>query len=180
MSRTDLTVWRVEMTDESVERRMLLRGAGLAGAAVLGGTALASPASARDRKHDHNGDHDNDATGAWMIHHRDDPPGDTTNVLAVVGLAEGGVVTVQDLAPLGAAALGAWKSRDNGRFKANFWTGAPSSGADEPAVVVNVRVRGRARHDKISGTYSFTALDAADMKELFKGTGTFEGERIEA
>jgi hypothetical protein len=173
-------VWRVEMTDESVERRMLLRGVGLAGAAALGGTALASPASARDRKHDHDGDRDNDATGAWLIHHRDDAPGDTTDVLAVVGLAEGGVVTVQDLAPLGAAAVGGWESRGNGRFKASFWTGAPSSGANEPAVVINVRVRGRARHNRISGTDSFTVFDATNMHELFKGTGTFEGKRIEA
>ncbi|HET6625942.1 MAG TPA: hypothetical protein VFG63_06095 [Nocardioidaceae bacterium] len=169
------------MNDHMLERRMLLRGAGLAGATAVGSIALAAPATAHDHDHDHHSHHGDDAEvlGAWMITHMDDAPGDTTPVLGVAGFAKGGVLTVQDIAPLGAGALGAWEARDDDRFKADFWTGFPSAGAGEPAATVNVRLRGKVDDDEIEGWFRFTAYDAATQEELFSGTGTFSGKRIE-
>ncbi len=77
------------MADRVVDRRMLLRGAGVAGATAIGGTALATSAHA---------DSDNDVSGAWVIAtgttRRPSRPGHT-----VIAFAEGGVFIAQDIAP---------------------------------------------------------------------------------
>lgn len=162
------------MNDQVLERRMLLRGAGLAGATALGGVALASPASADDHHHDDS----SDVLGAWLITHMDDPPGDTTPTMAVAAFAEGGVLTTQDISPVATAGLGAWESSHHNRFKGTFWTGSPAGGPQEPAATVKVQVRGKTHDDKISGTYRLTVYDPTQTV-IFTGTGTFSGKRIE-
>jgi hypothetical protein len=172
------------MTNETVERRLLLRGAGLAGAAVLGSTAIAAGADAHDRDDDRDRhDHDDDRSkvvGSWLITHQDDPGGNPTKVTGVASFAEGGVLANQDINPIAPTGLGAWEGHGDNRFTGNFWAGAPGGGPEEPAVTLNVMIRGRVRGDMISGTYRFTVFAADGGDELASGTGTFEGERIEA
>lgn len=162
------------MTDRVVDRRMLLRGAGVAGAAAIGGTALASPARAADRKR--NGD--NDVTGSWVIVHRDDPPAPPERATAVIAFAEGGVFVTQDIAPLSASGLGAW-SREHDKVKVNFWTGAAGE-KGSPAVAIEVKASGTVDHDRISGTYTVAVHAAKNLKKVLqRGTGKFEGRRLE-
>ena len=163
------------MADRVVDRRMLLRGAGVAGATVIGGTALASPARAADRKP--NGD--NDVTGAWVIVHRDNPPAEPERATAVIAFAEGGVFITQDIAPLAAAGVGAW-SREHDKVKVDFWTGSPGE-KGSPAVAIDIKASGTVDHDRISGTYTFTVHAARNLKKvLHRGSGRFRGHRLEA
>lgn len=172
------------MSNETVERRLLLRGAGLAGAAVLGSTAIAAGADAHDRDDDRDRhDHDDDRSkvvGSWLITHQDDPGGDPTKVMGVASFAKGGVLANQDINPIAPTGLGAWEGRDENRFTGSFWAGAPGGGPGEPGVTVNVMIRGRVHGDMISGTYRFTVFAADTGDEVASGTGTFEGKRIEA
>jgi hypothetical protein len=161
------------MDEQVLERRMLLRGAGVAGATVLGGAALASPAAAHERRVR------GGLVGAYLITHKDDPPGDTTPVLAVAALSAGGVLTTQDLHPASTAGLGAWWPDRNHRFRATFWTGFNGHGT-EPAVVIRIKIRGRVNGDRISGTHRFTVYDASKHSKLDSGTGTFSGHRIDS
>lgn len=163
------------MADRVVDRRMLLRGAGVAGATVIGGAALVPAAHA-------NGDHRNGGgvTGAWVITHRDDPPNPPEATIAVVSFAEGGVFSVQDIAPLAPGGLGAWSSEHGDRFAFNFWTGFPAANGS-PAAIANIRGKGEVHHDTISGTYSFTVYSAKNRRKVLqKGTGKFSGHRLEA
>ncbi|HLN77960.1 MAG TPA: hypothetical protein VK204_13005 [Nocardioidaceae bacterium] len=163
------------MADRVVDRRMLLRGAGVAGASAIGATAWASTARAADR----NRNGDNDVTGSWVIVHRDDPPAPPERATAVIAFAEGGVLITQDIAPLAAAGLGAW-SREHDKVKVDFWTGAPGE-KGSPAVAIEVKARGTVDHDKMSGTYTFTVHAAKNLKKVLqRGTGKFEGHRLEA
>lgn len=159
------------MTSETVDRRMLLRGAGLVGATALGGTAIASSASADGRQ-------GGDVTGAWLVQHRDDPGGDPTEVTGVVTFAEGGVITSRDLDPAGPPAFGAWKETGHHGFRGTFLTSFPDG--EPPSadfVIAQISVRGRVRRDRIRGTYRFVVhLSTGDVM----GTGTFEGDRIQA
>lgn len=164
-------------TPPLMERRMLLRGAGVAGASLVGVAAI--PAAASAHGHDDHDSHDSSAIGAWFITHKDNPPGDTTPGTSVVTFAPGGVFTAQDLAPLGAAGLGAWEPDGSDRFKVLFWTGAKGETAKDPDVVIKIEVRGKVDHDKVSGTYSGTVYDAKTMKVLVTFTGTFSGARVE-
>ena len=51
------------MNDDTLDRRSVLRNAGIAaGGAVLGGVALASPASATERER-----HDDEISGSWRV-----------------------------------------------------------------------------------------------------------------
>jgi hypothetical protein len=161
-----------ESTESTLDRRWLLRSAGAAGAAMVGGLALTSSAQADDG---HGG-----VEGSWMITHRDDPGGDPTEVKGVVSFAAGGALLNVDIAPPGPAAAGAWEETGSGAFKATFWIGFPGMAPDQPAVTVRVRPRGKVDDDKISGTYTFTGWNAATGESMQSGTGMFWGERIEA
>lgn len=167
------------MDDRILERRMLLRGAGLAGATALGGMALASPAAADD-DHDHDKRHGSRVLGAWLITRQDDPPGDPAKVMGVVTFAEGGAFANQDIDPISPTGLGAWEAHGRSRFTVNFWGGAPTGPPPEPGIVFNVMVRGRVHDDEISGSYTVTAFQAGSMDEMGEFTGSFTGERIEA
>jgi hypothetical protein len=156
-----------------LERRMLLRGAGVAGASLVGVAAAAAPAAA----HDHHDGHD--LLGSWLITHSDTPPSDTDPTTAVVGFAPGGLLITQDISPVGTAGVGTWESRDGGRFKAMFWSGSPADGSG-PAVVVKISVRGAVDGDKVSGTYRGKVYDAATRALLATIEGTFSGDRVDA
>jgi hypothetical protein len=162
------------MTDaKTVDRRMLLRGAGVAGATLAGVTATAGAASA------HGGDHgQSGVVGSWLITHVDDPPSSETGH-AVVSLAPGGVLTEVEINPVAAPGAGAWSGYGD-RFKATFWTGDPGDPKHkQPAVVVKVDVRGKVRGDKVAGTYSVTIYDTKG-KQVDTGSGKFYGDRVTA
>ena len=163
------------MTDaKTVDRRMLLRGAGVAGATLAGVTATAGAASAHG-----DGGHDSGVLGSWLVTHTDDPPSNQTGH-AVVSFAAGGVLTIVEINPVEPPGAGAWSSHGD-RFKGTFWTGDPGDPkAKQPPVVVRVDLRGKVRGDHASGTYRVTVYDAKTNKQLDTGTGKFVGERITA
>jgi hypothetical protein len=163
----------VIMDERTMNRRGLLRGAGAVGAVALAGVAGASPASA-------SGSNAHGVTGSWMITHRDDPPGDRTRVMGVASFAEGGVLISHDISPAGPPGTGTWARQGDDGFKGTFWSGQPGPGGPgSPGFTVRIQIRGRARKDRISGTYRFSVSDAAGA-EVASGTGTFSGNRIEA
>ena len=155
----------------SVDRRMLLRGAGVAGASLAGVAATSEVASA------HGGHHDAEhgILGAWRITHTDDPPSGAVGD-SIVTFSAGGVLTTEELTD-GTLGLGAWRS-DGHHFRARFFetqTGGPS----EPTVNVEIRPRGHVHHDHIAGTYSVT-IRTTDGKVVGTVTGHFAGSRIRA
>lgn len=165
------------MVEKTLDRRWMLRGAGAAGAAMVGGIALAGAAPANER-----GSTDmrrNSVEGSWLIEHQDDPAAENTPVRGVSSFAAGGVYTGFDLAPPSPPGGGSWAQTGAGTFRATFWQGA-GGGPGEPAVVIRVRPRGRVNGDRISGTYRVQVWDAATGAVLQSGTGRFWGTRIEA
>ncbi len=164
------------MTSDSINRRRLLQGAGVAGATALSTTVLAGSANAKGRKGDDHG-HD-DVEGAWVVNHRDDHDPQDKGV-AAVGFAEGGVATIQEINPVSPSAVGAWREH-HGHFHATLWSGIRGEGPTDPGFTFKLVLKGEADDDRVEGTYMFTAYDAGTGAEAFSGTGTFDGERIEA
>jgi hypothetical protein len=161
------------MDKSVIERRTLLRGAGVAGAAVVGVAAVPAVASAQQN------DHGSRLLGAWMITHTDNPQSQNTPVVAIVTFAAGGVVTNLDINPPSPPGLGAWESSGD-RFKVTFWQGDAGNGGSAPPIVVRVQVRGRLHGDHISGTYRVTVFSASDNSVLARGSGVFTGNRLQA
>jgi hypothetical protein len=156
--------------NKSLERRALLRGAGVAGASVVGVVAAPEVASAQEG----HGGHASGLLGAWRITHTDDPPSNESGD-AIVAFSAGGVLTVEELGD-GTSGLGAWRSEGH-RFRARFYEASPGEGSD-PGVVVEIRVRGRLHHDHLAGTYAATVRSAADERVLAAFTGEFTGTRV--
>ena len=161
------------MDNPLLERRMLLRGVGVAGASMAGVAAVTAPASAHDGHDEH------DLLGSWLITHSNTAPSPPEPGTTVVGFAPGGLLVTQDIAPVGTAGIGTWESRGHDRFKASFWSGIPAEGA-QPAALIKFSVRGRVEHDAVSGTYRGQLYDTA-MHALPDGfEGTFSGVHVDA
>jgi hypothetical protein len=150
---------------------MLLRGAGVAGAGLVGSAALPAEASAATGPQ-------HGLLGAWRIVHTDNPPGDTSPVAAVVTFAAGGAFSGQDIAPVAPGYLGAWQAWGD-RFRVTFWTGE-NGDQSTPAVTVRVRVRGTRHDDQVRGTYRVTVFAGATTQVVSRGSGTFHGSRLQA
>lgn len=162
------------MDKSVIERRMLLRGAGVAGAAVVGVAAVPAVASAQQ------GDHGSRRLlGAWRITHTDNPQSQNTPVVAIVTFAAGGAFTSLDINPPSTPGVGAWESSGN-RFKVTFWQGDAGNGGSAPPIVVRVQVGGRLHDDHISGTYRVTVFSASDNSVVARGSGVFSGSRLQA
>jgi hypothetical protein len=161
------------MDKSVIERRMLLRGAGVAGAAVVGVAAVPAVASAQQS------DHGGRLLGAWRITHTDNPQSQNTPVVAIVTFAAGGVFTNLDINPPSPPGLGAWDSSGD-HFKVTFWQGDAGNGGSAPPIVVRVQVRGRLHDDHISGTYRVTVFSASDNSVVARGSGVFSGSRLQA
>jgi len=159
----------------TLERRMLLRGAGVAGAAIAGVGAVPGSAAADGGDDESSGR----LLGAWLITHTDDPPADPSTGRAVVTFAPGGAFAVQDFAPVSTGGLGAWKGYGDW-FKVTFWSGQAGDTPQDHGVAIKVRVRGSRSYDSISGTYRVKVYDAVTHALVGSNTGTFTGERLYA
>ena len=159
------------MAEDSVGRRNVLRGAGVAaGGVALSGVALASPASAGESHGDER------LSGSWRANvHNDD--GDES--VSVLSFAAGQVCVVHDISPAGPPFTGTWRSGRHGSFRATVLTGFPGDGPDTPGPVIELKLFGNVRHDQLSGSFTFRVTDPAG-NEAGTGSGTFDGERIEA
>jgi hypothetical protein len=153
----------------TVERRALLRGAGVVGASAVGIAAV--PAAASAHGHD---EHGGRLLGAWRIRHTDDPPSSDTG-LSIVTFAAGGVFVTEEI-PDGSLGLGTWTG-EHDRFEVLFVECQPGEGG-APGVVVSIRVHGRVEYDHIGGTYRLTVRSATDDSVVAHGTGTFHGTRM--
>ena len=159
------------MNEDTQGRRSVLSNAGLAaGGVVLGGVALAQPASATE-DHDHN-----NVAGSWRVDVHNDN-GDETD--SIVSFAGGGVGVVQDISPAGPPVTGSWRMGRYGAFKATVLTGTAGGGPGSPGVVIELKLRGSVRHGRVTGSFTFVVTDP-DGNELDTGSGTFEGVRVEA
>ena len=159
------------MTEDSVGRRSVLRNAGIAaGGAVLGGTALASPAAASERHRD------DDLSGSWLVNVHNDTGAESVSVLS---FAAGDVCVVHDISPAGPPFTGTWRSHRHDSFRATVLTGTPGDGPGSPGAVIELKLRGAVRHDRVSGSFTFT-VTGPDGTELDRGSGTFDGRPIEA
>ena len=160
------------MNGDSVGRRHLLRGAGVAaGGVALSGVALASPASAGES-------HENrDVSGSWRVNVHNDNGDESVSILS---FAAGDVCIVHDISPAGPPFTGTWRPGRNGSFRATVLTGTPGEGGPgSTGVVIELKLRGRARHHEIRGSFTFSVTDASG-NEVDSGTGTFDGQPVEA
>jgi len=155
----------IEMTEDSVGRRHLLRGAGVAaGGVALSGVALASPASAGEFHED------GDVSGSWRVNVHNDNGDESDSILS---FAAGHVCIVHDIRPAGPPFTGTWRSGRDDRFRATVLTGTPDG------AVIELKLRGRVRHDEIRGSFTFTVTDPSGT-EVDSGSGTFDGVPVEA
>lgn len=166
----------VDPMQNTLERRHVLRAAGAAGAAAFAGLAISEPAQANEGSNGRNA-----VVGSWIVTHTDNPPGDPTPGKGVVTLGPGGILENVEISPAGGVGAGAWTSTGGRRFRAVFLTGGGGQTPNDPAVIVEVRPRGRVTEDdKISGTYTLTVSNAATGAVLASGTGKFDGTRLKA
>jgi hypothetical protein len=161
------------MKQNRIGRRQLVRTAAAvaAGGALVGGTGVAA-ASANEGSSGHR------ILGAWWVTHTDNPPGDPTPAITVVGFAAGGVLTASDIRPAGGTGTGTWTATGS-HFRASYWAAVPLGPPDTPGGSINIRVRGSVHGDRVSGTYAYTLFDPSGA-ELLAGTGTFTGRRLTA
>jgi hypothetical protein len=165
------------MSQTSLDRRSLLRTAGVGALAVgaTAATATAASASTSSTSTSSTSTHHADGLlGAWLIEHSDNT--DPTPVRAVTTFAGGGVFQSLDIDPPMPAGLGAWERSGDNRFKVLFWIGQPGSDS-QPSAQIRIRVNGQWNDDHISG--SFTGTFFSGGKALGTFHGTFHGHRIE-
>ena len=153
------------MTEDSVGRRHLLRGAGVAaGGVALSGVALASPASAGEF-HD-----DQEVSGSWRVNVHNDNGDESVSILS---FAAGDVCIVHDISPAGPPFTGTWRPGRDGSFRATVLTGTPDG------MVIELKLRGRVRHGEIRGSFTDTVTDPSG-NVVESGSGTFDGTPVEA
>jgi hypothetical protein len=165
------------MDENVIERRHLLRNAGMVAggaAAVSGLGAAAMPASADGDGHGHHGKR---LLGSWLVDVRND---DGSTLVSVGSFAAGGVAIVHDINPAGPPFTGSWEMTDDDSWRATVWSGFPGEGGPGSAGgTIRLRLRGSVDKHRIRGSFVFVVFDA-EGAELERGTGTFRGHRIEA
>ena len=162
------------MSDNSIERRHLLRNAGMVagGAAAATGLAGALPAAADQG---HGGDRGHRLFGSWLVDVSGD---DGTDSVSVGSFAAGGVAIVHDINPAGPPFTGTWKMHDHDSWRATVWSGFPgSTGPGSAGGTLRLRIRGSVEKHRIWGTFVVTVF-APDGTEVDESGGTFRGRRI--
>ncbi len=168
------------MGSQGIDRRQVLRGAGVAAGGLAVGLGLAQPADAAPVQASGKGTHG--PSGSYLITRTENPSKANpapTGIRAVFSFAAGGVLISLDIDPAAPPLLGSWESAGD-RFEVVMWNGAAAAAPGAPATTVEVRPKGRISGKSISGTYTFTIRDAATAKVLAAGTGTFHGHKLEA
>jgi hypothetical protein len=119
---------------------------------------------------------DGHQSGSWRVNvHNDD--GDES--VSILSFAAGQVCVVHDISPAGPPFTGTWRSGRHGSFRATVLTGFPGDGPGSPGTVIELKLFGKARHGRLSGSFTFQVTDPAG-NEVATGSGTFDGERIQA
>jgi hypothetical protein len=168
------------MTDSAIERRHVLRNAGIiaGGAAAMAGLG-AVPASADDGDDDHDHHHHGQGRrllGSWLVTRTE---GDSS-VVTVGSFAVGGVAIVHDINPALPPLTGSWRMRGHDSWQATLWTGFASAGGPGTAGgTARLRIFGRVTRRRIAGTYDVRFFDPGGT-EVSRSGGTFEGRPIEA
>ena len=170
------------MSDDLMDRRHVLRGAGVvAGGVAVAGLAAAAPAGASEADAAAS---QSEESGSWWLTRTDDGTGAT--VVSVTTFAPGGGVINNDISPTGPLSSGTW--REDGRDVVSvLWAGlpgAPPSTGGAPAVPgFTIRTDSRARvrpNGRSSGRYTYTVYRPGSFTDVaFTGSGTFTGRRIE-
>jgi len=161
------------MTERTLGRREVLRGAGVA----AGGVALTGLGAAAAVADDDEG---RGLSGSWLATRHDDPPGDPAPVKVVFSFAGGDVFVSHDISPAGPPFTGTWAKRNDREFRATMWTGFGGGPGGEVGPTIRVSLRGSRDDDTISGTYDFAVFDPVSEAEVDSGTGSFTGSRIDA
>jgi hypothetical protein len=169
------------MDDNVIERRHLLRNAGLVAggaAAVSGLGATAMPASADDDgHHGHHGHHGTGLLGSWLVDVRN---ADGSTSVSILSFAAGGVAIVHDISPAGPPFTGSWESGARDSWQATVWTGFPGeTGPGSPGSTIKLRLRGTVDKHRMRGSFVFASFDP-EGSEVGRGSGTFRGRRVEA
>ena len=161
------------MAQRVIDRRQVLRGAGVAaGGAAVGAFAFAAPASANDTG-------SGKLAGSWLIIREDD--GSPDRVAAVLSFAGGDVMIEHDINPAGPPFTGTWQRDGDHRFRTTFWSGQAGEGPGQPGPTLQVRLRGQIKNGNLTGSYTFTAFDPATGAPLQSGTGkVLSGHLIQA
>ena len=160
------------MAESVINRRQVLRGAGVAaGGAAVGALAFAPAASAHDTG-------ERGPSGSWLVVRQDD--GDPVRTTLVLSFGGGGIFISHDINPAGPPFTGTWEA-DGQRFRATFWTGQGGNGPNQPAITIRVRLRGRVNGESLTGTYTVTVFDSATGTPIQTVTGkVLSGHPIEA
>jgi hypothetical protein len=162
----------VPMSDRTMDRRQMLRNAGVAaGGVAVTSLAFASPAQASDDKQG------GTLTGSWLITRQD--TGDPTKVKGVLSFASGGVLVEHDINPAGPPFTGTWAAREDHGFRGTIWSGFPGDGPGAPGISVRVRLVGSVKHGTLSATYTVAVFDPTGAK-VDSATGSLSGQRITA
>jgi hypothetical protein len=163
------------MTDNVIERRHLLRNAGMVagGAAAVTGLGAAMPASAHGEGHGRG----RRLLGSWLVDVRND---DGSTLVSVGSFAAGGVAVVHDINPAGPPFTGSWEMTDHDSWKATVWSGFPGEGGPGSAGgTIRLRLRGTVEKHRIQGSFVFTVFDP-EGTQLERGSGSFRGREIQA
>jgi hypothetical protein len=124
--------------------------------------ALASPASAGESQRDGR------LSGSWRVNVQNDDGDESVSILS---FAAGQVCVVHDISPAGPPFTGTWLSGRHGSFRATVLTGFPGDGPGSPGTVVELKLFGKVRHTKLSGSFTFRVTDPAG-DEVATGSGT--------
>lgn len=163
------------MTEGTIERRHLLRGAGLVAGGAAASTGLGAMVAPAEAHGDSRGARR--LAGSWLVDVQND---DGSELVSVGSFADGGVAIVHDISPAGPPFTGTWKLRGDDQWRATVWSGFPGdSGPGSAGGTVRLRLRGTVQRRSISGTFTFTAFDPTGA-EVDSGSGTFTGRPIDA
>jgi hypothetical protein len=162
------------MSTGRIGRRELIKGAGAGAVAVAALTLPATSASAeRERSRGRSG-----LLGGWLLTVKNPAP-DNGTTKATVTFGAGGDLATVDISPPGPAGLGTWRrGEESGDFALTFWA-ADSDQQQNPGGTVKIHATGSLDGDEISGDYTI-AVFLGNGTQVFTGSGTFSGSRIEA
>ena len=163
--------------DDTLERRHLLRNAGMVAGGAATASALGAVAAPASADGGHGGHGGRGLLGSWMVTRTE---GELTAQL-VGSFAAGGVIIVHDISPAGPPATGSWRMRDRDSWRATLWTGFPGDeGPGSAGPTLRLRIYGHLEGGRIHGRYVVRLFDPSGAPIGGPTRGTFEGRRLHA